>query len=117
MRVTLLKSKLHRAVVTGASPDYAGSISLPPDLIEQAGLIEYEKVLVANVANGARFETYVIAGREGEVILNGAAARLGQPGDRIIVMAWAEFDAAEALSFRPKVVLVGADNRAGRRDH
>ena len=113
MRVTLLKSKLHRAVVTGASLDYAGSISLPPDLLKRAGLLEYEKVLVANVASGTRFETYVISGSDGEVTLNGAAARLGQAGDRIIVMAWAEFDEAEAVSFHPKVVLVDANNQAG----
>ncbi len=111
MRITLLKSKIHRAVVTDVSLHYEGSISLPPRLIELAGLREFEKVLVANVANGNRFETYVIVGEDGEIRLNGAAAHLGKPGDKVIVMAWASLDEAECAGFKPKVVLVDEKNR------
>lgn len=110
MHITLLKSKLHRATVTGASLHYEGSISIPPSLIELAGLREYEKVLVANVHNGARFETYVIVGEEKEIRLNGAAAHLGNPGDKVIIMAFASVDAGEADGFKPKVVLLTDDN-------
>ncbi|MDR1520194.1 MAG: aspartate 1-decarboxylase [Planctomycetota bacterium] len=112
MFVTLLKSKIHRAAITGSSLDYAGSISIPPSLIRLAGLCEYEKVLVANVANGNRFETYVITGTEGEITLNGAAARLGQAGDKVIIMAWVGMDASEAAGFRPRLVMVDEGNRA-----
>ncbi|MDR1535654.1 MAG: aspartate 1-decarboxylase [Planctomycetota bacterium] len=113
MLVTLLKSKIHRAVVTGSSLNYAGSISLPPSWLRKAGILEFEKVLVADLDNGGRFETYAIAGREGEVTLNGATARLGQPGDRVIIMAWGAFEPAEAAGFRPRIVLVDENNRAG----
>ncbi|MDR3077224.1 MAG: aspartate 1-decarboxylase, partial [Planctomycetota bacterium] len=103
MRLTMLKSKIHRATVTGASLDYEGSVALPPSLMERSGLREFERVLVADVNNGGRFETYAIAGREGEVVLNGAAARLGAPGDKVIIMAWAELEEAELAGFRPRV--------------
>lgn len=110
MRITLLKSKIHRAVITDASLDYEGSISIAPDLIAAAGMREYEKVLVANLANGNRFETYVITGESGAICLNGAAARLGKPGDKVIIMAWALFDETECAGFKPRVVLVDEKN-------
>lgn len=111
MLVTLLKSKIHRATVTDSSLHYEGSISIPPSLIEKAGLFEYEKVLVANVNNGHRFETYVIVGDEGKIQLNGAAAHLGKPGDKVIIMAWTPVDSSECAAFKPKVVLLGDNNQ------
>jgi aspartate 1-decarboxylase len=112
MRLTLLKSKLHRATVTGADLDYEGSIAIGPELIRAAGLLPWERVDVYNVTTGARFSTYVIPGRErGEILVNGAAARLVQKGDSVIVAAYAEFDADEARRHRPIVVLLDAENR------
>ncbi len=109
---TMLKSKIHRASITEADLDYVGSISIDPDLMARADLVEFEKVLVANLANGARFETYAIAGRPGRICLNGAAARLGAAGDRIIVMAFAQVDDAErAAGFAPRVGHVDEKNR------
>lgn len=112
MRVTLLKAKLHRAVVTGADIDYEGSIAIGPELIRAAGLLPWERVDVYNVTNGQRFSTYVIPGRErGEILVNGAAARLVQRGDQVIVAAYAEFEVEEARRHRPVVVLLDAENR------
>lgn len=112
MRVTLLKSKLHRAVVTAADLNYEGSIAIAPELIRAAGLLAWERVDVYNVNNGARFSTYVIPGRtRGEVMVNGAAARLVQPGDHVIIAAYAEFEAEEARRHHPIVVLLDAENR------
>lgn len=112
MRLTLLKSKLHRATVTGADLNYEGSIALGPELRRAAGLLVYERVEIYNCSNGARFATYVIAGtRRGEVMLNGAAARLVQPGDSVIIAAYAEFEPAEAAMHEPRVVLLDARNR------
>lgn len=112
MRVTLLKCKLHRAVVTGADIDYEGSIAIGPELIEAAGLLPWERVDIYNVTNGNRFSTYVIPGQErGEILVNGAAARLVQKGDEIIIAAYAEFEQDEVARHRPVVVLVDSDNR------
>ncbi len=111
MLVTLLKSKIHRATITDCSLHYEGSISLPANLTGPAGMYEHEKVLIANVANGHRFETYVIPGDEGEIRLNGAAAHLGKPGDKIIIMAWTTMEEEEAKNFHPKVVLVDNHNK------
>lgn len=111
MRVTLLKSKLHRAAVTGADLHYEGSIAIDRDLIAAAKLLPWERVEVYNLNNGARFSTYVIPGQPGEVMLNGAAARLAMPGDRVIVASYAEFEAAEAAAHRPTVVLLDERNR------
>ncbi|OHE89482.1 MAG: aspartate 1-decarboxylase [Verrucomicrobia bacterium RIFCSPLOWO2_12_FULL_64_8] len=113
MRITLLKSKLHGATVTGSALDYEGSISLGPELCRLARLREFERVEVYNCHNGARFSTYVILGsRPGEVVVNGAAARLVQTGDRIIVAGFAEFTPAEARWHRPAVVLLDSRNGA-----
>lgn len=113
MRRTMLQAKVHRATVTDANIDYEGSLTLDPDLMEAAGMLPYEQIQVLDVDNGARLTTYLIAGERssGQVIVNGAAARLVNPGDLVIIVAYAEMEEAEALSHRPKVVLVDARNR------
>ena len=105
MTIKVLKSKLHRIRVTEANIDYEGSLTLDPDDMEAVGIVPYEKLLVANVENGNRFETYAIAGRRGSGVccLNGAAARLGKVGDRLIVMVFADMSPEEASSWQPKV--------------
>jgi aspartate 1-decarboxylase len=114
MRRTMLKSKIHRATVTGSDLHYIGSITLDPELLKAADILPHEKVHVLDVDNGARLETYAIEGRRGsgDCQLNGAAARLVHTGDRVIVITYAEFDAAELEDFEPTVVHVDADNRA-----
>jgi aspartate 1-decarboxylase len=107
----MLKSKIHRATVTGADLHYIGSISLDPDLMRRADILENEQVAILDVDNGARFETYAIVGEPGEVCLNGAAARLVQPGDRVIVITYAEYDDAELDGYTPTVVHVDTANR------
>jgi aspartate 1-decarboxylase len=113
MFLKLLKSKIHRATVTDKNVNYAGSIRLDPDLIDRAGLRPWECVLVANVNNGSRHETYVIPGQRdsGEVVLNGAAARLGEVGDLLIIMAFAWVTPEEAAALQPQVALVDQHNR------
>jgi len=112
MRVTLLKSKIHRAKITQCSIDYIGSITIDLDLIEAAGLYVYEKVHVVNINTGDRFETYVIEGKRGgkEIGLNGAAARLGVENDRIIIMSFAELEAESVPQFSPKNIVVNENN-------
>ncbi|EFC91108.1 aspartate 1-decarboxylase [Dethiosulfovibrio peptidovorans DSM 11002] len=111
MFLQMLKCKLHGAIVTEANLEYQGSISIDRDFIDQAGFLIGEKVLVADMASGNRFETYVIEAPRGsgEICLNGAAARLGTVGDRVIVMAWCLMDVKEAASHRAKVVKIGPD--------
>jgi aspartate 1-decarboxylase len=111
MRRRMMKSKIHRATVTGAELDYVGSISLDTHLMELADIREHEQVAVLDIDNGARFETYAIAGAEGEVCLNGAAARLVQPGDKVIVLTYADYEDAELDGFEPRVVHVDARNQ------
>jgi aspartate 1-decarboxylase len=106
----MLKSKIHRAVITGADLNYVGSLTLCSLLMQRANLREGEKVLLANVNNGARFETYLLPGNDGEVCLNGAAARLGAVGDKIIIMAFAWLDETELKNYAPKLVLVDEKN-------
>ena len=106
----MMKSKIHRARVTGADLNYVGSISLDPALMELADILEWEKVAVLDIDNGARFETYAIVGGPGEVTLNGAAARLVQPGDRVIVITYADYEDAELDGYEPTVVHVDTDN-------
>lgn len=105
MTLTLLRAKLHRIRVTEACLDYMGSLTVDHDLMDAAGLYEHEKILCADVENGNRFETYAIAGARGSGVccLNGAAARLGKVGDRLIVMAFARMSADEAAAWQPKV--------------
>ncbi len=111
MRRRMMKSKIHRATVTSADLDYAGSISLDTDLMKLADIREWEQVAVLDVDNGNRFETYAIAGEAGQVQLNGAAARLVEVGHRVIVITYADYDDAELSGFEPLVVKVDADNR------
>ena len=113
MQLTLLKSKIHRATVTGASVDYEGSLSISADLAEQVGLCEYEKILVGNLANGERFETYVIYGAEGAGVieLNGATAHLGQIGHRLTIMSFARYSPEEAAKHRPRIIVLDEQNR------
>ncbi len=112
MELTLLKAKIHRAFVTEADLHYVGSITIDQDLMDAAGLMAYEKVLVADVDNGNRLETYIIPGprQSGIVCLNGASARLVSVGDRVIIMAFCQMSPDEALSHRPNVVFVDENN-------
>jgi aspartate 1-decarboxylase len=114
MQRTLLKSKIHRATVTGSELSYEGSISLGPELARAAGLLEYERVDVYNCHTGARFSTYVILGRPGEVCLNGAAARLVQKGDVVIIASYASYLEEECRGHSPVRVYVDAGNRVVR---
>lgn len=115
MKIEMLKSKIHRATVTGADLSYTGSVSIDPDLCEAVGLREFEKVDVLDIDNGARLTTYVILGGPGEVCLNGAAARLVHQGDRVIIVSYAQLDEAEAATFRPRIVVVDERNRIAER--
>jgi aspartate 1-decarboxylase len=111
----MLISKIHMATVTAARVDYMGSLTIPRGVMEAAGILPFEQILVANTRNGERFTTYAIAGEDaGEFCLNGAAARLGSPGDRIIVLAFAWIEEAEARSHTPTVVHMGEGNRIDR---
>lgn len=114
MQRTMMKSKIHRATVTDADLNYVGSITLDRELMEAAQLLEYEQVQVVDIDNGARFETYVIEGPggSGTVCLNGAAARLVQRGDKVIVISYGSYDEAECESHRPRIVLVDESNKA-----
>lgn len=113
MTITMLKAKIHRATVTQAELDYVGSITVDMDLLEQAGILEYEKVQIVDVNNGSRFETYTIAGERGSGVmcLNGAAARMVQTGDKIILMAYAQVTPEEASDLRPTVLFVDEKNK------
>ncbi len=107
----MMKSKIHRATVVAADLNYVGSITLDPLLMELADILEHEQVHVLDIDNGARFETYAIKGGPGDVILNGAAARLVHPGDKVIVITYAEYEAAELAGYEPRVVHVDERNR------
>ena len=114
MRRILCKSKIHRATLTGADLNYEGSLTLDRALMDAADMLPYERVQVVNVNNGARLETYLIPGEAGSgvVQLNGAGARLGAPGDVVILMTYAEYDESEVSDrFTPRVVLVDERNR------
>ena len=112
MKLHMLKSKLHRATVTEANLNYVGSITIDQKLMEQANLLEYERVLVVNINNGSRLETYVMTGEPGSgvICLNGAAARYVQVGDKVIIMAFCELDEQEAERHEPTVVFLKDDN-------
>jgi aspartate 1-decarboxylase len=111
MFLELLKSKIHRATITGAELDYEGSLALDTRLIKAAGLLVGEKVQVVNANNGERLETYIIAGTKGEVCLNGPAARMGLPGDKVIIIAYASMTPEEARKHKPTIVFVDDANR------
>ena len=113
MRRRMLKSKIHRAVVTDANLHYVGSVTVDPDLLEAADILEHEQVAIVDIDNGARFETYTIAGvrGSGDLCLNGAAARLVQPGDKVIVISYADYEDAEMEGYEPRIVHVDTANR------
>jgi aspartate 1-decarboxylase len=111
MRRRMLKSKIHRATVTEADLNYVGSISIDPDLMVAADILENEQVAVLDIDNGARFETYAICGRPGQICLNGAAARLAHPGDKVIILTYADYEKAELDGHRPAVLHVDECNR------
>jgi len=114
---TMLKSKIHRAVVTGSNLNYQGSITIDSDILREANILEWEQVWVLNIDNGHRFVTYAIAGEpgSGEVCLNGAAARLVQVGDRIIVLSFSQIDEREAAKYKPVVLVMDEKNRITSR--
>ncbi len=114
MRRTMCKSKIHRAVLTGADLHYEGSLTLDRALMDAADIVPFEKVQVVNINTGSRLETYVIEGERGSgtLQLNGAAARLGAAGDHVIVISYAEYEEAELESFEPRLVFVDERNRA-----
>ena len=113
MMLNMLKGKIHRATVVQAELDYVGSITVDQDLLDAAGILEYEKVQIVDVNNGSRFETYTISGERGSgmICLNGAAARCVSTGDKVIIMCYAQLSAEEAKTHKPQVVFVDEDNR------
>ena len=113
MNRTMLKSKIHRGRITGSDLNYVGSITVDADLLDAADILEHEQVHVVDVNNGARFETYTIAGQRGsnEIKVNGAAARLVHSGDTVIVVSYASYDERELETYEPKVVHVNAENQ------
>jgi aspartate 1-decarboxylase len=118
MELTLLKSKIHRATVRGASLDYEGSLTISSDLAELVGLLDYEKILVGNLNNGERFETYAIYGepQRGIIELNGATAHLGKIGDRLTIMSFARLAPEEAAIHRPRILVLDEKNEIVRYD-
>jgi aspartate 1-decarboxylase len=118
MQMTLLKSKIHRATVTGASLDYEGSLTVSADIAEMVGLLAYEKILVGNLQNGERFETYLIYGARGAglIELNGATAHLGKVGDLLTIMSFARVTPEEARMHHPRIVVLDRQNRVVRRE-
>ena len=111
MNIEIMRSKIHRATVTEADLNYEGSVSIDPALIKAAGLFIHEKVDILNCNNGQRFTTYIIEGKKGQVCLNGAAARLVQKGDLVIIVAYASLPIESAKKHKPQVVFVDAKNR------
>lgn len=117
MNITLLKAKIHRAVVKQADLDYVGSITIDSRLLRESGILEYEKVEIADIDNGSRFETYAIAGEEGSgiICLNGAAAKCVNVGDKVIIMAYAQVTPEEAKAHKPTVIFVDDNNQIVRK--
>jgi aspartate 1-decarboxylase len=113
MQIVLLKSKIHRASVTGGNVKYEGSLTIAIDLMEKVGLHEYEKILCGNMANGERFETYAIPGQRGsgQIIMNGAVAHLGKKGDLLTIMNFAVVDKKQAAKWKPRVIVLGKGNK------
>lgn len=117
MDITLLKAKIHRAVVTQADLDYVGSVTIDTRLLRESGILEYEKVQIVDINNGNRFETYTIAGEEGSgiICLNGAAAKCVSVGDKVIIMAYANMTPEEAAAHKPVVLFVDDNNAIVRK--
>jgi aspartate 1-decarboxylase len=118
MRRTFFRSKIHRATVTHADLDYEGSVSIDQDLLEAAGILEYEAVHVWNITRGTRLQTYAMKAERGSgvICINGAAAHLNKPGDLVILATFAEIEASETQAFQPTVVLVDRQNRIASKD-
>ena len=112
MFLTLLKSKIHRATITEANLEYEGSFTIDEDIMDEAGILPYEKVAIVNINNGERLETYVIPGERGKrtFCLNGAAARKGAPGDRVIIISYAQVTPDELKQHKPVIILVDKHN-------
>lgn len=117
MEITLLKAKIHRAVVTQADLNYVGSVTIDTELLKESGILEYEKVQIVDINNGNRFETYTIAGEAGSgiICLNGAAAKCVNVGDKVIIMAYANMTPDEAQSHKPMVLFVDENNKIVRK--
>ncbi|MNL53311.1 Aspartate 1-decarboxylase precursor [compost metagenome] len=115
MNLSMLRTKIHRATVTGADLNYEGSVSICPDLIKASGLLINERVDIYNCNNGARFSTYVIKGKKGEICLNGAAARHVQKGDLVIICAYCGLDFESAKKHEPTVIFVNEKNRVSEK--
>jgi aspartate 1-decarboxylase len=113
MQIHVLKSKIHRARVTAANVDYEGSLTIDTALMEKSGLLPYERILCGNLANGERFETYVIPGERGSgaIVLNGATAHLGKVGDRLTIMSFTAVEETVARKWQPRVLVLGDKNR------
>lgn len=113
MQIHLLKSKIHRARVTAGNLNYEGSLTIDEDLMDKVGFRAYERILSSNMANGERFETYAIPGERGSgaIVLNGAVAHLGKPGDLLTIMSFTLIDDADARDWHPKVIVLGEGNR------
>jgi len=116
MQITLLKAKLHRACVTHAELDYEGSCAIDGQLLDAAGILDYEQIQIYNVSNGERFTTYAIRAESGTGVIsvNGAAAHRAKPGDRIIICAYAQLNAAEALNHKPRLIYLNEKNQVTR---
>jgi len=112
MQIHVLKSKLHRATVTGANVNYEGSLTIDAALLERAGMHAYERILCGNLANGERFETYIIPGERGSgaIVLNGATAHLGKPGDVLTLMCYTWIEESEAKAWQPRILVLGKKN-------
>ena len=119
MEITLLKAKIHRAVVTQADLDYVGSVTIDTNLLRESGILEYEKVQIVDIDNGNRFETYTIAGEEGSgiICLNGAAAKCVSVGDKVIIMAYANMSPEEAAGHKPTVLFVDEKKNIVRKSN
>ncbi len=112
MLIHVLKSKIHRARVTAGNVNYEGSLTIDRALMDKVGFVPYERILASNMANGERFETYVIPGEQGsgDIVLNGATAHLGQPGDLLTIMSFTEIDVTHAKFWKPRVIVLGEKN-------
>ena len=115
MCITILKAKLHRATVTDANLNYEGSISIDTELCKAAGMHNYEKVDVLNVNNGARFSTYIIPGKRGEICLNGAAARLAAKGDKVIIVTYTQVEESQGDILKPNIVVLDENNEIKKK--
>jgi aspartate 1-decarboxylase len=117
MQFYMLKSKIHRATVTGGNINYEGSLTIAADLMDKVGMVPYERILCSNMANGNRFETYAIPGQtgSGQIVLNGAAAFLGKKGDRLTIMSFTSVSKSKAKKWAPRVIVLGQGNRVANK--